>query len=843
MLSAPQMAQMSRLLDEALTLDLEARRRWLQDLAPEHRELEPALRRVLLPEDGQTSGPEASVTLPGLGAQVQTASIGTGLKPGQAVDRYRLIRPLGAGGMAEVWLAERADGAFKREVALKLPTLWRYRQDLASRFARERDILAGLEHPNIARLYDAGVSAEGLPYLAMEYVHGEPLTLWCNAHRVGIRERLKLFLQVLEAVQYAHERQVIHRDIKPSNILATESGQVRLLDFGVAKLLAQEDDRTDLTQLYGQALTPEYASPEQVRGEPIDVAADVYSLGVLLYELLCGSRPYRLKPGSSMLQVEQAIQTAQVERPSTRIGPDAGVDRGTSQDKLAKRLRGDLDAIVLKALAKTPADRYGSVAALADDVQRYLNDEPVRARPASLSYMAGKFVQRQRTVVATTVAFAALVAAVIGYEAKRSPSADHPVPAIASVPPPNTATATNSDKFIVVLPFPAVDPGNRPGYGSEFARDLSAALGRTLAHFAWRVIASPETTQPGPSEMRRLGHELNASHLISGEVRHASDKIEVDMQIFDGASGEEIWSDRLGAPIAKLEQFPNLMVLKATAALRNALYNIEQRRVLNTSIDRLNPSELVMRAIANPDLTDEDRSTIERLLAEARRRDPNNVPALLGWAFHLCSLQVLDKAGDHSEKLLQEADDLSERALRLAPNDAIGYHVRAIVFWRQLRIGAALAANAKAIELDPSNAQFYVSRAQQTMTVGKPAAAIPMLDLARDVDPSVDNYASAMACRAHLQLGRYDEAVQNCERAVALDSSNFFVHLFLTAAYAQKGDLARAAEAREGLLRLKPGLTLKYFDSDRPRADLQRFADQWDKHVIAGLRKAGVPER
>jgi serine/threonine-protein kinase len=197
--------------------------------------------------------------------------------------------------MAEVWLAERADGAFKREVALKLPMLSRLRKDLASRFARERDILAGLEHPNIARMYEAGVSGEGLPYLAMEYVHGEPLTTWCDRHQLGIRERLKLFLQVLDAVQYAHGHQVIHRDIKPSNILVTDSGQVRLLDFGVAKLLAREDEQTELTQLYGRALTPEYASPELVRGDGIEQASDVYSLGVVLYELLCGSRPYRLK--------------------------------------------------------------------------------------------------------------------------------------------------------------------------------------------------------------------------------------------------------------------------------------------------------------------------------------------------------------------------------------------------------------------------------------------------------------------------------------------------------------------------------------------------------------------
>src|SRR6266436_5334752 len=309
MLSAAQMAQMNRLLDEALDLDPEGRRRWLEVLAPEYEDLKPALRKALLPQEGQATGAEAVAMLPKLGAAGDTTEFGSGLQAGQRVGPYRLVRPLGSGGMAEVWLAQRADGAFKREVALKLPMLSRLRKDLASRFVRERDILAALEHPNIARLYDAGVSGEGLPYLAMEYVHGEPFTAWCDAHRLGLRERLKLFLQVLDAVQYAHGHQVIHRDIKPSNILVTDSGQARLLDFGVAKLLAHEDEQTELTQIYGRALTPDYASPELVRGEGGGAAADVYSLGVVLDELLAGSRPYRLRSGASITLLEQAIAT------------------------------------------------------------------------------------------------------------------------------------------------------------------------------------------------------------------------------------------------------------------------------------------------------------------------------------------------------------------------------------------------------------------------------------------------------------------------------------------------------------------------------------------------------
>src|SRR5208283_3976087 len=205
----------------------------------------------------------------------------SGLNACDFVCPYELIRLLGAGGMAEVWLARRADGAFKRDVALKLPLLTRRRNDLAQRFVHERDILASLEHPNIARFYDAGVDADGLPYLSMEYVQGQTLMAWCDRESLGIPERLALFLQVLDAVKYAHEKHVIHRDLKPSNIFVTESGQVRLLDFGVAKLLQEDEDQTQISRIYGQALTPDYASPELLRGEPVDPRSDVYSLGML----------------------------------------------------------------------------------------------------------------------------------------------------------------------------------------------------------------------------------------------------------------------------------------------------------------------------------------------------------------------------------------------------------------------------------------------------------------------------------------------------------------------------------------------------------------------------------
>src|SRR5580700_8407301 len=325
-----------------------------------------------------------------------TSTLASNRFPGDLVGPYRLIRLLGEGGMAEVWLAQRADGSIKREVALKLPRLRRDRADLAGRFARECDILAALEHPHIARLYDAGISPDGLPYLAMEYVRGEKLTIWCDQRRLRVPERLQLVLQVLDAVQYAHAHQAIHRDIKPSNILVNEAGQVQLLDFGVAKLLAQD---AQLTIAYGRAMTPDYASPELARGDPPEPGSDVYSLGVLLYELLTGCPPYRIKARGSGAQLEQAILAAEVLAPSMHLAPEAGAARAMTQEKLARRLRGDLDAIVLRALAKEPTQRYDGSSSMSEDVQRYLLGKPVKARSAPLHYRVGKFLDRNRALV------------------------------------------------------------------------------------------------------------------------------------------------------------------------------------------------------------------------------------------------------------------------------------------------------------------------------------------------------------------------------------------------------------------------------------------------------------
>jgi serine/threonine-protein kinase len=386
--------ELSRLLDEALDLPADKRSQWLASLDPAHEALNEKLRRLLSRAE-QMGKDDFLRRLPPVDTGPDSRETQNTL-----VGPYRLLREIGSGGMASVWLAERDDGLVNRPVALKLPhRAWRHAQ-LAERMAREREILAALNHPNIATLYDAGIAGDGQPYLALEYVQGEPIDAYCHTHALPLRYRLGLFIQVTRAVAHAHTRLIVHRDLKPSNILVTPAGEVRLLDFGIAKLLEESaPESSNLTEQSGRAMTPDYAAPEQILGDPLTVAADIYSLGVVLFEMLTGARPYRLERDSRGA-LEDAILGAQPRKPS-EVAP--------SGERWA--LRGDLDTIVLKALKKSPQERYATADALADDIERYLRHKPVLARPDSWRYVARKFVVRHRVAVAATVTvFLAIVA-------------------------------------------------------------------------------------------------------------------------------------------------------------------------------------------------------------------------------------------------------------------------------------------------------------------------------------------------------------------------------------------------------------------------------------------------
>ena len=362
------------------------------------------------------------------GRQVaQVLAGGESVVPGTRLGPYAVVRELGRGGMGVVYLASRVDGNFQQEVALKLLKRGMDSEAILAGFLRERQILAWLQHENIARLYDGGLSEDGRPWFAMEYVDGLPVTQYCDQHRLSVPQRLELFRKACAAIQYAHQNLVIHRDLKPSNVLVTQDGQLKLLDFGIAKLLGESAQGATLTALGARAMTPEYAAPEQLRGEAVTTATDVHALGVLLYELLTGRRPYRwqstdplriaqlvgvtetMLPSRAVLQ-EQSTQRSADERPGPSVD-EVGEARSTRPRQLQRLLEGDLDTIILKAMHKEPERRYATVDALGEDLRRHLAGLPVLAQRDRWTYRASKFVRRNRWPVIASGGAAGLLIA------------------------------------------------------------------------------------------------------------------------------------------------------------------------------------------------------------------------------------------------------------------------------------------------------------------------------------------------------------------------------------------------------------------------------------------------
>jgi serine/threonine-protein kinase len=443
---------------------------------------------------------------------------------GQVVGAYRLVSPVGEGGSGSVWLAERCDGRFHGHAAVKLLNISPIGPSGEERFRREGTILAHLRHPRIAHLIDAGVTPNGQPYLVIEHVNGQPIDRYCDDRTLTVEARIRLFLDVLEAVAHAHANLIVHRDIKPPNVLVSTEGEVKLLDFGIAKLVEPDAGWTDagvvdsgeLSRVGGAAMTPEYAAPEQFFGGRVTTATDVYALGVLLYLLLAGRHPAGdvVSDRAALIRAVVSIEPPRVSDVVTvATGKDDTQGRhatrcGTTPEGLRRTLRGDLDAIVAKALKKTPSDRYPSVAALADDLRRYLGREPIVARQQSLGYRALRFVQRHSAPVATFAAVLLLIAGMTTLHTRR-------LSAERDRAQREGAKAIKVSELLMGV-LTSVDPyavGTRPGEATVMAL-LDAGAARVQNELMTEPVLQAEMLTMMGRTYRRLGAYDKAQALL-----------------------------------------------------------------------------------------------------------------------------------------------------------------------------------------------------------------------------------------------------------------------------------------------------------------------------------------
>jgi serine/threonine protein kinase len=505
---------------------------------------------------------------------------------GERIGAYIVIQTLGHGGMGSVYLAARADGYFEKQVAIKVLKPTGKAGDLVQRFRAERETLASLDHPNIAGILDAGTTDGGLPYFVMEYVPGGTVTTFVAERNPSIRQRLELFLKICAGVEVAHRRRIVHRDLKPGNILVNEDGEPKLLDFGIAKLLATNSTLEE-TAAGQQRFTPICASPEQAKGDPITVATDVYSLGALLYEMLSGQKPHRFSTARPTREELALVVGEQVPPPPSAVASDA---------QTARLLRGDLDAIVLFAMHKEPGMRYASVADLADDIRRHLARKPVLARHPTLGYRAKCLLRRNGSRLVTSAAVVIVLTGVLfAFWARSQQNAREAASARA---PGVSAPASDSRKSIAVLPFENLSDKNSPSYFTDGVQDnILTDLGKVgdLKVISRSGVAPYRDKN---RNMKQIGHDLGVANVLEGSVQISGDRVRINAQLIDTQTDAQIWAEQYDRKLEDIFTLQSELAQTIAAQLKATLSTGEKAEIWRVPTQDLQAYDLYLRARA-----------------------------------------------------------------------------------------------------------------------------------------------------------------------------------------------------------------------------------------------------
>jgi serine/threonine protein kinase/tetratricopeptide (TPR) repeat protein len=738
---------------------------------------------------------------------------------GRSVGAYKIVREIGRGGMGAVYLAERADSEFRRRVAIKLIKRGMDTDFILRRFRKERQILASLDHPNIARLLDGGTSEDGLPYFVMEYIEGLPIYRFCDERKLKVAERLRLFQQVCDAVHYAHRHLVIHRDIKPSNILVTSESVPKLLDFGIAKLLNPElaDITFDPTATAMRLMTPEYASPEQVQGQAVTATSDVYSLGVLLYELLTGHRPYSFlsrapheiarviceeRPTNPSVVITRPydLLPAQIQTSETTTLNYLYWSRNATPESLQRELAGDLDSIVMKALCKDQDERYQSVEHLREDITHHLEGRPVSA-PA---------------FVPTTIYSTA----------------------------PSSSEASTGQRSIAVLPLKVLDARHTEDTGDDYLGvGLADALITRLSsvhRFVVRPTSSVLRYQGDDVDPLKAGRQLGADFIITGTIRIAGERIRVSAQLLNVKEGATRWAGKFDENYTDVLSLEDSLSEQVSRALVPQLTGDERRQLSKRGTDKPDAYEAYLRGRYHwTTLTEDSFAKAITSYYSAIAIDPEYAAAYAAIAEYHCWLAIfgvlppdecLAAAREAAHRAVELDDTLAEghtalgfallahptqwetakahhlRAIELNPNYATAYVWLAGQLAMEGRFDEADAEMRRACELDPLNPFNTYNRVWYLYQAQRFEESIR---LARNLIRSDPRYGPAYfaLCWSLRRTGAYAEAIEAARKAVEFGGDTPQNLATLGAAYAEAG---RSAEARSVLAELDKLATKRF---------------------------------
>lgn len=701
---------------------------------------------------------------------------------GQKIGSYRILKEIGRGGMGAVYLAARADDQYQKQVAIKVIKRGMDTTQVLRSFRNERQILASFDHPNIARLLDAGSTESGLPYFVMEYVEGKPIDQYCNSNHLNITQRLELFRQVCAAVSYAHRNRVIHRDIKPGNIMVTPDGTPKLLDFGIAKLLAPQPDRLT-THTAFPAMTPEYASPEQATGGKVSTFSDIYSLGVVLYELMTGRLPYQVKTAPAV-DIARIIKETEPQLPSAMANTPAE----------RKSLRGDLDNIVLMSMRKEPDRRYQSVEQFSEDIRRHLEGLPVVARKDTLIYRGTKFVKRHKVTVG--FALLALISMVITGIALMT---------VTSLNQRRMADG-NAIQSLAILPFTNINLDPKTEYLSD---GLTDSIINNVSRIHQLRVMAHSTVSPYKNKAvdpREVGKQLGVDKVVMGKLQEEGDTLKVTVNLVDAREGTQIWGRQYDSKLSGIIVMQSQISKDISGQLSIKLSDAEETLVTKHYTENTTAYQLYLKGQffllqRSPGSTQKAMDYFRQSMAE----DPSFALAYVGLADCYDFLGVTGAllGGFPPKTVMPQAKELAMKAIELdatlaQPHTTLG-HVHLNYDWNW---DAAEQEFNKGVELNPNDAFNHAMKSLFFVSVGRNQEAQQSFERFRELDPGLSPGRLIIVGLYYYWTRQYDEAIAQFNMINDIAPSFPNSYCWLGAAYMGKHDYKRGTAALQKAVEL-----------------------------------------